>query len=326
MLVHRTAREAEFVARLTYGEGMAASTTSAVVDLAPPVVGSLSPSRASDFMACPLLYRFRVIDKLPERPSPAAVRGTVVHSALERLFDLPAADRTLASAEGLVGPAWTTLLEERPELAELFLDGDLNSSAEALTPEAFLAGARDLLAGYFALEDPQRLEPASREQYVEVVIEGGLRLRGYVDRIDEAPGDLIRVVDYKTGRAPSETFEAKALFQMKFYALVLWRTRGVVPRELRLLYLGDRTMLRYAPEEAELVSFERKVVALWHAIERATETGDWRPNVSRLCDWCDHRGTRCTAHPIDAERAAAYDAWLVTRQPEPPAETVDLDP
>ncbi|MDX6206248.1 MAG: putative RecB family exonuclease [Frankiales bacterium] len=299
------------------------------VDLDPPVIGSLSPSRASDFMSCPLLYRFRVIDKLPERPSPAAVRGTVVHSALERLFDLPATERTLAGAEALIGPAWVSLLAERPELAELFLpaQGPAEGPAdEPLTPEAFLAGARDLLAGYFALEDPQRLEPASREHYVEVVIDGGLRLRGYVDRIDEAPGDLIRVVDYKTGRAPSETFEAKALFQMKFYALVLWRTRGVVPRELRLLYLGDRTMLRYAPEEAELVSFERKVMALWHAIERATETGDWRPNVGRLCDWCDHRGTRCTAHPIDPERAAAYDAWLATRRPEPAAETVDLDP
>ncbi|BEP15835.1 RecB family exonuclease [Acidothermaceae bacterium B102] len=290
------------------------------VDLAPPVVGSLSPSRASDFMACPLLYRFRVIDKLPERPSPAAVRGTVVHSALERLFDLPASGRTLEAAADLISPSWDALLLERPELAELF------ETPEALTPEVFLSGARDLLAGYFALEDPTRLEPASREQYVEVVVEGGLRLRGYVDRIDEAPGDLIRVVDYKTGRAPSETFEAKALFQMKFYALVLWRTRGVVPRELRLLYLGDRTMLRYSPEEAELVSFERKVMAIWQAIERATETGDWRPNVSRLCDWCDHRGTRCTAHPIDPERAAAYDAWRATRTPAPPAETVDLDP
>ena len=300
------------------------SLPSQPVDLDPPVIGSLSPSRASDFMACPLLYRFRVIDKLPERPSPAAVRGTVVHSALERLFDLPAGERTLAGAEQLIEPAWVTLLAERPELAELFLP--VVAAEAALTPEAFLSGARDLLAGYFELEDPQRLEPASREQYVEVVVAGGLRLRGYVDRIDEAPGDLIRVVDYKTGRAPSEAFEAKALFQMKFYALVLWRTRGVVPRELRLLYLGDRTMLRYAPDEDELVSFERKVIALWAAIERATQTGDWRPNVSRLCDWCDHRGTRCTAHPIDAERAAAYDAWLKARSPEPPAETVDLDP
>ena len=52
-------------------------------------VRALSPSRASDFMNCPLLYRFRVVDRLPEAPSPAATRGTVVHTVLERLFDLP---------------------------------------------------------------------------------------------------------------------------------------------------------------------------------------------------------------------------------------------
>ena len=52
---------------------------------------SLSPSRAADFKTCPLLYRFRTIDRLPERTSLAAVRGTLVHSVLERLYDLPAA-------------------------------------------------------------------------------------------------------------------------------------------------------------------------------------------------------------------------------------------
>ena len=55
-------------------------------------------------MTCPLLYRFRVIDRFPEAPSPAATRGTVVHSVLERLFDLPAIDRTLDAARDLVGP------------------------------------------------------------------------------------------------------------------------------------------------------------------------------------------------------------------------------
>jgi putative RecB family exonuclease len=55
-------------------------------------------------MQCPLLYRFRVIDRLPEAPSPAAVRGTVVHAVLERLFDLPAAERTPAAADQLLTP------------------------------------------------------------------------------------------------------------------------------------------------------------------------------------------------------------------------------
>ena len=60
----------------------------------------------------------------------------------------------------------------------------------------------------------------------------------------------MRVVDYKTGRSPSELFEGKALFQMKFYALVLWRMRGEVPTMLQLVYLGNGEVVRYSPDEA----------------------------------------------------------------------------
>jgi putative RecB family exonuclease len=247
----------------------------------PAVLGSLSPSRASDFLTCPLLYRFRVIDRLPERPSPLATRGTVVHAVLERLFDLPAAERTPDRAGDLLRPEWDRLLETEPELGELF-------SADAERDE-WLAGARGLLDAYFALEDPQRLEPAERELFVECDLESGLRLRGYVDRLDVAPSGDVRVVDYKTGRAPREGFEAKAMFQMRFYALVLWRLHGRVPRLLQLLYLGSGEILRYQPDEADLLATERKLAAIWSAIARATERGDWRPSPSKLCDWCDHQ-------------------------------------
>src|SRR3989440_11331166 len=67
---------------------------------------ALSPSRAADFMTCPLLYRFRTIDRLPEPPTTATARGTLVHAALERLFDLPAAGRTPEAARGLLARGW----------------------------------------------------------------------------------------------------------------------------------------------------------------------------------------------------------------------------
>jgi putative RecB family exonuclease len=105
----------------------------------------------------------------------------------------------------------------------------------------------------------------------------------------------MRVVDYKTGGAPRETFEARALFQLKFYALVLWRTRGVVPRSLRLLYLKDAEACDYSPDAEELTRFERNLVALWRAIDKATQDRDFRPKPSRLCDWCSHKSL-CPAY------------------------------
>jgi putative RecB family exonuclease len=257
-----------------------------------------------------LLYRFRVIDRLPEPASRATARGTLVHAVLERLFDHVAPERTLELARELLEPQWQRLLDERPELAELFETLPPEPTSEALeqgdaladgTPIAvastsvddtvagWLTGAARLLETYFALEDPTRVEPAQRELLVEVELDDGVRLRGFVDRVDVAPAGQTRIVDYKTGKAPSELFEAKALFQLKFYALVMWRVSGTIPTLLQLMYLGDGQVLRYAPDEADLLATERKVRALWVAIERALANREFPPRRGKLCDWCAHQ-------------------------------------
>src|SRR3954471_8174777 len=104
-------------------DAAAASADAPAGEAAAPRRPSLSPSRAADFKTCPLLYRFRTIDRLPERKSRAAVRGTLVHAVLERLYDLPQAQRTVAAAQELIDPAWAQLRED-PDVAELFAVGD----------------------------------------------------------------------------------------------------------------------------------------------------------------------------------------------------------
>ena len=269
-----------------------------------PITGpSLSPSRAADFMTCPLLYRFRVIDRLPEPPSPAAARGTLVHAVLERLFDEPAVGRTPAAARTLLGPQWERLLAAEPSLAGLF-----EAETERLT---WLDEAAQMLDRYFTLEDPTRIEPTYREMSVRTLLDSGLTLRGYIDRLDVAPTGEIRIVDYKTGTAPRAEYEARALFQMKFYAVVLWRTHGTIPRLLQLIYLGNGEIIRYVPDEADLLATERKINALWLAIDRARSSGDGRPRQSRLCDWCSYHefcpefGGTPPPLPVPAESAPA---------------------
>ncbi|MBV9315195.1 MAG: RecB family exonuclease [Pseudonocardia sp.] len=244
---------------------------------------ALSPSRAADFKQCPLLYRLRAIDRVPERPSKEQVRGTVVHAVLERLYQLPAPRRVPNEARALVRPVWMELSGENPDLTALFGGADDPELA------GWLESAGTLLDTYFTLEDPRRLEPAACEQLVEAQLESGLLLRGYVDRLDVAATGQVRVVDYKTGAAPRQVAEARALFQMKFYALMVLVTRGVVPSQLRLMYLADGESLTYRPDEPELRRFARTLDAIWAAIARAGHTGDFRPNPGRMCDWCSHQ-------------------------------------
>lgn len=260
---------------------------------------ALSPSRAADFKQCPLLYRFRAIDRLPEPSSVAQVRGSVVHAALEQLYALPAAERGRETALTLVEPAWERIVAEQPGIADDF------------APEVratLLTEARDLLAGYYRLEDPTRFDPQGCEQRVEVELEDGTLLRGFVDRIDVAPTGEMRVVDYKTGKAPPEAralAEFKAMFQMKFYAVALLRSRGVLPTRLRLLYLADGQILDYTPDHEELLRFEKTLTAIWRAIQNAGATGDFRPQPSAMCDWCAHH-----AHcPVFGGTPPPYPGW-----------------
>lgn len=243
------------------------------------VVGSLSPSRAADFLSCALMYRFRTVDRLPEPSSPDAVRGTLVHKVLEDVFDLPAAERTRERARAMLEPTWAVLQAEEPRASGVL---------EGLDEAAWLESGRDAIDQWFGLEDPTRLEPAEREAFVECLLDDGLMLRGVIDRIDVAPDGSVRISDYKTGRAVAEGFEARALFQLRFYGLMIWRTRGVVPSVIRLVYLGDGQIVSYEPDEADLLATERKIQAIWSAIRAARETGDYQPSPGRNCDWCAH--------------------------------------
>ncbi len=229
-------------------------------------------------MQCPLLFRLRAVDRLPEPGSLATHKGTLVHAVLEHLFDLPAAQRTPAAALEALPGQWQAHQERSPEVMSLFAGPEQVSS--------WLQEARDLIESYFRMENPVRLEPAQRELLVEAQTKGGLLLRGFVDRLDIAPSGAMRVVDYKTGKSPSPRFQDEALFQMRFYALVLYHQRGQAPARTQLLYLKDGRTLTHDPHQSELEMVETKVERIWDEVEDCARSNTFTPRRSRLCDWC----------------------------------------
>lgn len=250
----------------------------AFVSRAPAVPPSLSPSRAGDFIACALMFRYRTIDRLVEPSSPEAVRGTLVHQVLEEIFDLPAATRTPQTAHAMVEPTWRALIERDPRSRRL---------ASQIEEESWLASAHEAIDRWFALEDPTRLEPSEREVAVEATLPSGLRLRGIIDRLDQAPDGALRVVDYKTSSAVPERHEARALFQLRFYALILWLSRGELARVIQLVYLGPRSeIVSYEPDVEDLGATQRKIEAIAAAIDEGRRTGTFEPNPGPQCDWC----------------------------------------
>jgi putative RecB family exonuclease len=257
---------------------------------------SLSPSKLSAFKDCPLAFRFAAIDRLPEAPAPHMVKGTLVHSALERLFwDNARGERTPEAARAALDLAWEALQQD-PDLASLAL-----TEPER---EAFVHDAAALVDGYLRLEDPDTVDAVGVELTLEADV-AGLRLRGIIDRLDvNAQGEL-EVVDYKTGRVPSVNQEQQRLGGVQFYALLCEQVLGRRPSRVRLMYLREPLVIEAEPSEQAVRGTRQRTSAVWSAIERACENEDFRPRPSALCKWCSFRSL-CPIYGGDPTRAAEF--------------------
>jgi putative RecB family exonuclease len=255
---------------------------------------TLTPSKLTRFMSCPLAFRFSYIEQLPEPPSPHLVRGTLVHRALELLFDSSAhGARTAARAAEVLHLAWG-------ELA----DGDI--AGLGLSEEAtvkFRAEAEDLITRYFTIEDPTGVHPIGVELDLRTELDGVV-MRGIIDRLDRLPGGELVVVDYKTGRAPRAEHLRARLTGVHFYALLCERVLGRAPREVRLLYLRDPVVITESPSAQTMRGIHQRALAVWKAIERACELEDFRPSPSPLCKTCAFQ-PYCPAFGGDPSLASA---------------------
>lgn len=241
---------------------------------------ALSATRAKDYMQCPLKFRYAVVDGISQPPTEATVKGNVVHEALENLFGIPGKKRTVTHAISLLPAAWATILDRDPQAAELFAKPERMNAA--------LADTEALMTNYFSLERPQNLSPKGLEKFVDARLDSGVLLRGIIDRIDQAPDGALRVIDYKTGKTPSPRFMNDALYQMRFYALLL-RNAWKLPRRMQLLYLRTADVLTLDPQDRDIDTFEAEVNQLWDRISHDANREQFDPRTSRLCDWCAFR-------------------------------------
>ena len=242
-----------------------------------PLPTSLTPSKVASFKDCALAFRFSAIDKLPEPPSIPALKGTLVHKVLERLFwECEAGHRSLDAA----------LVRLREEAAVFFAGAEwAEVGGDSEAQAAFLAESEKFVHNYFKLEDPNKVNAMGTELMLEIKV-GTMTLRGIIDRLDiDSNGDLI-VVDYKTGRAPGENFENNKLGGVHFYAYLCEQILGRRPARVELLYLKEPVRISATPSEQSIRAMSVRTGAIWTAVEKACDREDFRPKPSKLCSWC----------------------------------------
>jgi RecB family exonuclease len=252
-----------------------------------PYPTHLSPSSAMEFRECPQSFLFQYLYNMRQPTNLVLTKGSMCHKALEHIFDLDPPDRTLENLQNMLRVKWNEqrLKEEYALLFETE-DGERDIEAEREWGQSAL----QLLENYYRSEDPKtvvRPNPYKREVWVSANLtadpslgitsttgstaqsnndDNTFLVRGIVDRLDmvklTSRSVALRVVDYKTGKAPTlkysqsmnqQIFE-KNFWQLKIYALLLREmqiqknsnktkgysdTNGMDLRYLKLHYLNS---------------------------------------------------------------------------------------
>ena len=234
------------------------------------MIKNLSPSRASQFKTCPKQFKFANIDKIKEPTNEVQAKGTTVHEALEKIFDLPKEERNLENLHNLFRKVWTDV-RASDEHVHLFND-------QSEEREWGLDGLK-LLSNYLTLENPALFDPLERERWVRGSIED-LNLRGILDRMDRNDKGELIIVDYKSGKAPNAKYKEPRFFALKLYALLIKNEIGETPAELKLIYLQNSTIHTMKVDEEMLRNAEKEILEIWNNIKVAFENNNF-PTIKK---------------------------------------------
>ncbi len=235
----------------------------------------ISPSSANSFDGCPLRWKFKYVDRLPDPSNQPALVGSFAHLILEKLYELAPQQRTKEQAKTLARELWDEFACDKNYQA-LELDDD---QARLFRWQGWLA-----IEGIWKLEDPKAIEVISTEQKIDTHLDG-VPFRGIVDRVERSERGALIVSDYKSGYLPHQMWRKDKILQVMLYAAALNEISDEQPAEARLLYLGKRT-LDVKVTQPSMAEARKTIKKTWTEIETACDTQTFEAKAGVLCGWC----------------------------------------
>jgi len=244
---------------------------------------TLSPSKLTTYLACPVKYKWTYIDdrgKWYLRSKSYYSFGSSLHSVLQRFHD-----------EGDTGVVTTE--QAVAALEESWIQAGYSSQDEMMQA---MSEGKAIVEKY--VEAVATLPVTARTLYVEKQLRvdlGPFVLLGRLDRVDQHEDGTIEVVDYKSGRGTVSAEDVANDLAMECYQLLLrfhFPDSNVVA-SIIALRSGDKATSGFTNEEAE--QFKTDLVALGQEIlERDYE--NLGPIGKQLCHFCDFLPL-CKKHP-----------------------------
>jgi len=230
----------------------------------------LSYTQISLYQSCPLCYKLQYIDGLKPKDKGYFSFGTTMHECAEYFFKIK------------VPPP--PLLDELLQ----FYEQDWHSEGyESAEEEAnYKAYGREILAKFWEIQSSDFRMPIAVEWMFNIDIEG-VKLRGFIDRVDKLDSGGLSIVDYKTDKELFTKGDLEKNLQLTLYQLAVEQSWYLPVERLTLYHFRSNTPCSCQPRgEAQLEEARSLVLAVAEGIEEerfpAIESGRCP------CDFAEH--------------------------------------
>ncbi len=264
----------------------------------------LSASGIATYSQCQRKFYHRHIEKLPEKPTPQKVRGSIVHKVLDEFFNVVNISKIPKDQH------WHKTWKDFKDILNILLDAEWKLIGDEYPDcfknekqkQEFLDDTKDIIDFYSAklafaltnkikqLKNSKWLDQEIKRFFYPKDMEYKLEfleqnMIGFVDKTMSVLGKGVAIVDYKTSKSTLPHFISKEdLKQCKVYAYLWNAIFGETPKHISVFYLRDGESVYYPISDKDLEEIEKDVAEI-RSKEISKE--NFPKNVTRLCDYCD---------------------------------------
>jgi len=233
----------------------------------------LSASAIETYDTCPQKFMFSHYLKIPTGPQPALTFGNIMHQCARRYFELRRQ-----------GPVKFEELQAYFE--QIWKSAGFEDDYQE---ESYKKAGIEQLLGFVSRHEAMTPLPLAAEAHFALDL-GDVVLEGRIDQINFLPDRSVELVDYKTGRPPSQKDADKSL-QLSVYALAARDEMHVNPSRLTFYSLTSNQPVHTVrtPKDLDLVKTEIRNVAA------EIRTPSFPPKPGFACKFCDYV-LICPAH------------------------------
>jgi putative RecB family exonuclease len=226
----------------------------------------LSYSQISTYQQCPLKYKLQYIDGLKPKERPYFSFGTTIHSAVEYFYKVKVP--VPPSLENLLSYYESNWLSEGYESKE--------------EEEKQRAYGREIITTFWNTHAPNFRLPVATEFHFYTDIEG-IKLQGYIDRVDKLDSGGLSIIDYKTSREFFTREHLRQDLQLTLYQLAAEQTWFLPVEKLTLYHLRSNTPCTCEARDKIQLDAAREIVLT--VAENITK-GIFTPAENNFCP-CD---------------------------------------